>query len=261
MAIATPIWKTTLTPDEHAFLTLTERSNPGADRWFLAPESLDLDAILATHPGWQVMRFPDAYFASVRSYSLWLTEPGLYEAFGDHELLTICQTDAFLIRELTPELFHGIDYVGSPWDPPLKSLVLGSRVYIASAFERPEGFLLARWFGRSMPVGNGGLSTRRVRALIDLTRWVSTHISARVREHTLEDALLCAIGSRRGLRIMSAARAGTIYCETGVRDRSTLPDAYGFHGLRRWNAPLAEAVVASVRSAAGGEVIGESPHA
>lgn len=245
MAIVTPIWRPHLSADERAFLAWTQWSNSDIDLWFAVPEGLEVKTISHQFPRWSVRRFPSWAFESVRSYSLWLTQPEFYEAFDRYEFMTICQTDAVLVRPLSGQSFSDVDYVGAPWIPPVRALVLGRRVYVHSRFEDTMAFTPARWLGRRMAVGNGGLSARRVDTMVKVTRWASRRFSPAMRSQTLEDAFLCAVGPKRGLRIMSAVRAQEIFCETGAQGLDMLPDVVGFHGLRRWNPLLADRIVAS----------------
>ena len=244
MAIVTPIWRAELTLDEETFVRATERTNPDTDRWFVAPQTLDLTWYQERFPSWRVRTFAAEHFRSVHAYSLWLTAPDLYLKFADYEFLTIVQTDAVLVRSLgqlqmvdvdqTP-----IDYVGAPWEPAVKVLRVGRRIYVATDFDRPEGLRITRWLGRSLTVGNGGLTTRRTSTLIDVTRYLTSRFSEAIRMHTLEDVLLCAVGPDRGMRIASRPRAQQIYQETQVVGATELPDVFGFHALHRWNPVLA----------------------
>jgi hypothetical protein len=245
IAIATPLWRSTLSRDEIAFLAWTQQTNSSSDLWFVIPDDLDVSPIATRFPRWRFRRFPRAVFASVRTYSLWLTEPHFYEQFSDYEWITICQTDAVLVRSVDYAAFGDVDYVGSPWLPPLRALVLGRRVFVHSSLDESRGLTPARWWGRRLDVGNGGLSTRRVATLIDVTRWARAYYSEATRSHTLEDAFLCAVGPRRGLRVMPGPRAERIYCESGAQGRTTLPDVSGFHALRRWNSALADGLVSA----------------
>lgn len=247
MAIVTPIWRAALRPEEAAFVRITETTNPTVDRWFCAPDNLDLAYYEREFPSWRVKTFHPSAFDSVHAYSLWLTAPDFYEAFGDYEFVTICQTDAVLIKsllELDMRESDGsaIDYIGAPWDPPIKVLTIGRRLYVASDFDRREGLAITRLLGRRLDVGNGGLSTRRVGPMIDLTRHLTSRYSEVVRRHTLEDVLICAVGRKAHLVLASRERAEQVYQETQVAGRTMLPDVFGFHGIWRWNPHLAKQI-------------------
>lgn len=242
MLIATPIWRVRPHEKEHAFLRLTDRSNRDVDRWFCAPENLDVTHYTREFPDWRVQRFPDSVFASVASYSLWLTSPDFYRSIDEFEFVTICQLDAVLIKDISEVDTSGIDYLGAPWVPPIRVLTPGNRIYVASDQERSQGLWLTRRFGHAIAVGNGGLSIRRVEAHITAVEWLSGHVPLRYRENTLEDVLLCAFAPRTGLRIAPTSAAGKVFLETGAAELTEVPDVHGFHGLWRWNPALAAAL-------------------
>lgn len=239
MAIATPVWKSELSREEHAFLQMTEKSNPNIQRVLCAPRGLDTSGIEKRFPDWEVRRFPDEAFTSVVAYSLWLTEPEFYRAFDDVEFVTICQLDAVLIKPISQLDLTETDYVGAPWVPPLKVLTPGRRIYVASNAGQSEGHVLTKILGRTLRVGNGGLSIRRVDSHIRVTDWIDRNVPLRYRRSTLEDVLLAAFGPRQGLRVASPEFAERVFMETGAQGLSQIPAIYGFHGLWRWNPELA----------------------
>ena len=240
MVIAAPIWRQQPTDAEIAFLRRTDRSNKNVHRWLCAPEGLDVDFYNREFPDWEVHRYPQRAFVSVASYSLWLTAPDFYRTVDQFEFVTICQLDAVLIRDVTEVRMSDLDYLGAPWDPPLRVLTPGNRIYVASQHEQPQGLRLTKWLGRKLPVGNGGLSIRRVHAHITATEWITGTIPERYRQHTLEDVLLCAFGPRTGLRVAPKHIAEHVFVETGAVGLESVPDVYGFHGLWRWNPGLAQ---------------------
>ena len=244
IVVATPIWRERPNDQEAAFLGYTDSTNASNTRWLFAPKSLDVSFYRRLFPDWRIHHFPDAAFASVTAYSMWLTAPDFYRAIQDFEYVTICQLDAVLLKDVSHINMSGIDYIGAPWDPPIRILVLGTRIYVASNHGDSQGLWLTRHLGRPLGVGNGGLSIRRVEAHIRATEWLSTHVPARYRKTTLEDVLLCAFAPRMSLRIAPQEIAGRIFLETGAATLTKIPDVYGFHGLWRWNPELAESLLA-----------------
>ena len=243
VVIATPIWRAKPTDEEVAFLTLTDRSNSGVNRWLCAPESLDASFYQQRFPNWRIQRFPDQAFASVTTYSQWLTDPAFYRTFRGFEFVTICQLDAVLVRDITHLDISNWDYLGSPWVPSIKVLTPGKRIYVASRQGGDQGMWVTKRFGRSLRVGNGGLSIRRIEAHIRATEWLTGNISERYRATTLEDVLLCAFAPRSGLRVAPTDVAERVFMETGAASLEEVPDVYGFHALWRWNRSLAESLV------------------
>lgn len=109
------------------------------DRYLAVPRSLDL-----RRPGFEIVRFPDAAFASVATYSRLLLDPDFYRPFAGYEHLLVYQLDCLVFCDRLPA-FCRMDfaYIGAPW--------LRSREDPAKGFSR---------------VGNGGLSLRRVAAAL-----------------------------------------------------------------------------------------------
>ena len=244
MVVATPIWRERPTDQETAFLQRTDSTNASNTRLLCAPEGLDVSFYSRRFPDWRIHRFPDSAFASVTAYSMWLTEPHFYRALKDFECVTICQLDAVLLKDVSQVDMSGIDYLGAPWVPPIRVLVLGTRIYVASAHDDKRGLWLTRHLGRSLDVGNGGLSVRRVESHIRATEWLSSTVPVRYREGTLEDVLLCAFAPRTGMRVAPAEVAGRVFLETGAATLTEVPDVYGCHALWRWNPELAEFLLA-----------------
>ena len=240
MVIATPIWRSRPTDSENAFLRRTDRTNQEVDRWLCAPDDLDVGFYARKFPDWRIQRYPKQAFTSVTAYSKWLTAPDFYRSVDAYEFVTICQLDAVLIKDITGVDMLGIDYLGSPWVPPIKVLTVGTRIYVASACDGKHGMWVTQRLGRSLRVGNGGLSIRRVEAHITAAEWLTHKVPERYRDHTLEDVLLCAFASRTGMRIALADFAEQVFMETSAATLKSIPDIYGFHALQRWNPGLAK---------------------
>jgi hypothetical protein len=246
MAVGMPLWKPTLSVTENAFLTITDRSTADLERFWLVPEDLDVSVLAAQFPDWQVKRFPRECFQDVRRYSWWMTSQQPYRAFEDFEFMTICQTDAVLLKSPSSIDVANIDYIGAIWDPPLKALTLASRVYIASRDEgRHHGWFLARIVGHRKWVGNGGLSTRRIEAFLRASERLSQPRYANARRNVHEDALYAALAPRLSLRFASRRHCDAIYRERTIQGDASLPDIYGLHALEKWNIELCREVVES----------------
>lgn len=240
-----PVWREQLSATEWAFLRATDRSNHEVSRIFLAPEGLDVSRYQTAFPDWEIRFFPPGHFASTRTYNLWLTSPDFYRSFTDFEFITICQTDAVLIRsaqELLPTMAN-YDLIGPPWSPPVRVLILGKRVSVASKFDGQTGPLLTRMWGRRLRVGNGGLTMRRTDVLVSITEKLMREFPNGVREHINEDVLICSVGPRWGLRIVPSAITSTLLQETEVVQAQRIPRVVGFHALERWNPELCRQLI------------------
>ncbi len=246
MAVGMPLWKPTLSVTEMAFLTITDRSTADLERFWLIPEDLDVSVLAAQFPDWQVKRFPRECFQDVRRYSWWMTSQDPYRAFEDFEFLTICQTDAVLLESPSIIDMANIDYIGSSWEPPIRTLVLGSRVYVASwESDAGQGWWPVRLLGKTRSVGNGGLSTRRVSTFIRCAERLQSPKFDSARWHVQEDALFVALSGRFGLRLASADLANRTYLERRGAGLDQLPKVVGFHALERWNPDLCADLVST----------------
>lgn len=243
VAIVTPIWKPTLDARERDFVAITQRTNPQIDKIFCAPTGLDVTDYQKHFPEWQCEFFDPRHFQSVKHYSVWLTEPDFYRRFERYEFICVCQADAVLVKDIASINVIDIDYLGAPWEPPVRVLRAGSRIYVSSPFDVHPAPLPVRMFGRKVQVGNGGLSVRRVSSLVHVTEQISTRFPLSIRESVQEDVLLCSQGLRYGLRVADVDASQLIFEETAVRSSAELPNAYGFHGLWRWNPSLAQKLV------------------
>lgn len=139
VAVAVPIYRRELTAEERQSLRHLDAYLGGYDRCFVAPASLR-----PQRPGFRVVPFPDACFASVETYSRLLLSAAFYRALAAYEHVLVHQLDALVLADdLEQWCGAGYDYLGAPWlvDPQV-----------------PE-----KGFSR---VGNGGMSLRRVDACL-----------------------------------------------------------------------------------------------
>ena len=186
-AIVIPIYRAELEPLEKFSLDYSMKQlQAGRDLFFVAPEHLDVSYYATHYPRVPVLRFDNAYFASVKGYNRLLLNPAFYEHFAArHEFMLILQTDAILLRD---ELDHWCsqpwDYVGAPWPDGLEVLLnldcfggeLGKKVKVH--------------------VGNGGLSLRRNSACIGLLKEFPQAIDMFLRSGSSEDIFFSLIGAQ-----------------------------------------------------------------
>ena len=239
MAIVTPIWEESLKPTAEAFIRRSILATAELPHWYVAPETLDTSWYERFSPASRVARFPDAFFRSSQTYSRLLISPRFYAAFERYEFITICQTDAVLIDNPASAPMDNLDYLGAPWNPPLRSLKIGKRLYVTSSFGHDNESRLIQRLGRDIHVGNGGLSIRRIDPHKQVANRLTRKISSSSLEAINEDAVLCSVGPSLGLRIAGQALAEQIFLESESRHLTDIPPVYGFHGLERWNPGLA----------------------
>jgi hypothetical protein len=131
VAIAVPLYKPALDPDEEVSVQHLRAHLSGYDTYLVSPESLDVPLDLP------VKRFA---YASHRQYSNLLVSAGFYEAFAEYEFLLVHQLDCLVLGDdLGAWCERGYDYVGAPWVRRARD---GQYVFTG--------------------VGNGGFSLRRV---------------------------------------------------------------------------------------------------
>lgn len=242
--IVTPVWRPVLSEIEAAFARVTDRANRDIPRVFIAPTGMDLGWYSRVFPEREVRFVDPVHLSSVSAYSAWMAGPEVYELCSDADFLTVCQTDAVLVRSVTHVDTHGWDFLGAPWDPPIRVLHWGTRLSVHSS--TGGGPLLTRFLGKRLTVGNGGLSIRRVTAFLDvatqLQRSMPRHFATRVHE----DVYFAALGPSAGLRVASSEQAGGVFCESRARGLTHTADFFGFHALEKWNPSLARRIAASL---------------
>ncbi len=241
--VVIPVYRTELPPGEVSLVrcTLATSRNPV----FVAPSDLPLGFYADMFPGVETVTTEAGHFSSVRHYSEWLTTPDFYDLWSEYSWLLVCQTDAVLVADPWTRLEGdpNWDYVGAPWDPPLKVVTLGNRVLVRSPSGHARGPAWVGLIGRSLPVGNGGLSMRRVSAFRDAAQAMSGYLARETRHHIHEDVLWATYGPRFGVRIAAPHVAQTLFHErVPSRDpgEGHLPDVVGFHGVTSLPLGLSE---------------------
>lgn len=135
----------------------------------VAPEGLNVDAIVSEVPGCEVVRVSPEWLGKngVVGYNQMMLSKGFYELFADCDYILICQSDAWVFRdELEQWCDKGYDYVGAPWPKrriykmPVVRQYLWLRRMLLGGKER---ILRQDYFER---VGNGGFSLRKVDSFI-----------------------------------------------------------------------------------------------
>lgn len=248
MAILTPVWQNAPGPVAAAFIRRSLQETGGLLHSFIAPHGLDTSWYHKHFPESRIARFSDNYFQSSRTYSQLLTGPDFYDTFRANEFITICQTDAVLLANPALVDMDNLDYLGAPWNPPLRFLKIGRRLYITSDFGHTNESRIVKRFGNPLDVGNGGLSIRRVSKHIEVTQRLPQVISQRYRDAINEDALLCSIGPSLGLRVASRRKAREVFLESEIASYKELPPVTGFHAIELWNPKLTQQIINSLNN-------------
>lgn len=171
VTVTIPIYKTKLEPYEQMALSIALDKFAQRDVAIVCPNTLDLSPLQHMFtPNCRVERFAPEYFAGREGYNRLMLSRDFYSRFAGSQFVLVCQTDVLIFRD---ELDHwcnqDYDYIGAPW-LPAPAEVSGWNLL------RRAGYNLRRPYGRLMPgfhainlkwkVGNGGLSLRRVSAML-----------------------------------------------------------------------------------------------
>lgn len=174
VVVVIPVYKTDLTDHERIALTQCVNILGHYPLVLAAPHSLDVSEYRKVCPTLQEKRFSDSYFADIQGYNRLMLSAEFYEAFTPHEYMLIHQLDAFVFSdELETWCQQGYDYVGAPWlrdrdftDWRDKAwFSIKQRVATWLDLKKADG-VTPREIVSLNGVGNGGLSLRRIPALL-----------------------------------------------------------------------------------------------
>ena len=169
-----PVYKPQLTDYERISLTQCLRILGSYPIWLAAPHSLDVSAYREIAPDLQVKTFDDAYFAGLEGYNRLMLSEEFYQAFADREYMLIHQLDAFVFQDdLAYWCGQNYDYVGAPWLrdrdftgwPDRLDFIIRQQVATWLNLKKEDG-ITPREIINLNGVGNGGLTLRRVSAMV-----------------------------------------------------------------------------------------------
>lgn len=183
--VVIPLHKPSLDPLEHYSLAYSLRVLGRRERIFVGPEGMDLGFYRGQFGEIPYRAFESGSFASIQGYNRLMLNPEFYARFADHEFILVLQPDAIVLRDdLDQWCARPFDYVGAPW---------------------PDGYELFVNVGRfggdngkrvKVPVGNGGLSLRRVAKCISLLKEFDDEILAFfLRTGSSEDLFFSVMGA------------------------------------------------------------------
>jgi Protein of unknown function (DUF5672) len=141
VAVVIPYYKNQLTADEIISFKHLEKFLGAYDKYLLCPKSLQVKK-----DGFKKVKFDDAYFLSVDTYSKLLLTKHFYQNFRDYKYILIYQLDCLVFSDdLSNWTEYDYDYVGAP--------LFKSKSDCYRGFSR---------------VGNGGLSLRNVNSFLNV---------------------------------------------------------------------------------------------
>lgn len=238
VGILFPIYKQEPSDIEIRRLTITLAKNKDVPAVAIHPRGLNPKNYSFMGKNTQFLAIDDVNFRSRDHYNRMMITLEIYDLLGAlFESIVVCQTDAFLIKNVMELQERGYDYIGATWNPPYEI----SKVFGKLLINRP-GF--SHIFpSRKIHVGNGGLSFRRIevikKIINDLAKtkhWSSmTSITNRKMN---EDLALSFFALEYGARIPSPEVANSIFIETKEIEWSKVSSIFGFHALQRCNPAL-----------------------
>lgn len=172
--IVIPAYKAQLSDYERIALTQCVRILGNYPIWLATPHALDIMAYREIGPNLNVRTFDERYFTDVQGYNRLMLSEEFYSAFADQEYLLIYQLDAFVFRDdLAYWCQQNYDYIGAPWLRDrdftgwLDKLDFTIRQRLATwlNLKKPDG-ITPREIINLNGVGNGGLTLRRVSAML-----------------------------------------------------------------------------------------------
>ncbi|HEV7351231.1 DUF5672 family protein [Telluribacter sp.] len=161
VAVVIPIYKSDLSAAEKASLRQCLQVLSAYPLIVVKPAGLVLDSLQQEYPALQFRSFEDQFFSSIVGYNELLVSLTFYKAFTDFEYILIYQLDAYVFRDELPHwCAKGYDNIGAPSLEPDELSQLPAEAQETYATVLTE----------SHPVLNGGLSLRRIPAIIRYLR-------------------------------------------------------------------------------------------
>lgn len=181
IVVVVPIYLSTLSPMEAISLKQCLALLAEYSIVIIKPESLDVTGLQLQYSFPSIETFPDACFSSLRAYNKLVLDETFYLRFESYKYMLIYQLDAYVFKdELLFWASKEYDYVGAPWVP-------WTNHYLS--WSGKHRLLLKRWFWQRIcrqklynekyfyyQVGNGGFSLRKIKKMIDITRYYNQEI-------------------------------------------------------------------------------------
>ncbi len=161
--IVVPVYTSHLSADERLALSRLEEVMGAHPIVVVSPEGLLAPDVLPQAPR---EYFPPEYFRGLEGYNRLMLAPMFYQRFAAYDYVMIYQTDCWVfVDRLDAWCAKGYDYVGAPWLPRHSGVL--HRLF-NSLWRRPCARLTGHGAGvlRHFRTGNGGLSLRRVEAMV-----------------------------------------------------------------------------------------------
>jgi hypothetical protein len=228
--IATPVYQQSLQESEFIRLSITILNNPTVDHVFFCPQDLDTKTLEKAFPRSSFVRFPNHHFESVQTYSDLMLESSFYERFANYEYLVISQLDSVVTRGLSIDVFSQYDYVGAPWVDEISAFSIGNRIFLNSGKYKVLP-------NRVFSVGNGGLSIRRTKSMIEISNRIRNPILKFIGLGTNrglnEDVVISFSAIKYGYSVADRNTAGDIFVEQFRKVPFDMWSVYGYHAIEK----------------------------
>lgn len=157
VVVVIPIYKAELTSSERISLQQCLSVLSKYPLVIVKPDQLNIKLLLKEFPSLQSKSFQNHYFESIAGYNQLMISTSFYKSFSAYEYMLIYQLDAFVFKDKLQEWCRsGYDYIGAPG-------LEAESLFKLQASEKDE---LTEALSSQRPVLNGGLSLRRIPALI-----------------------------------------------------------------------------------------------
>jgi Protein of unknown function (DUF5672)/Uncharacterised nucleotidyltransferase len=198
VAIVLPIYRPRLDEETLAAVDRAIAVLQHGDWHLVAPMSLET-SFYEKRYGKTIVRFPDAYFVSVRSNSRLLLTDEFYATFAHYEYILLIEDDVYVLRDdLAYWQSRRFDYIGAPWPMGLE--------YALNMSDKPgiRGCTLTAY------VGNGGFSLRRIAACRQLLAEFAEE-AAWFRKNESEDIFFAVFGQLSKQFALPSLRAAAAF--------------------------------------------------
>jgi hypothetical protein len=239
--IVTPTHKENLSPIEIRRLNLTLKSNPKSPHIFVTPNGMSCTNLLSAFPDSLILSKPSYYFTSVNAYNSLMLSSEFYMDYQSYEYILLAQTDAFVVRDVSPLLNLGFPYIGASWNPSFKLTPIGWRVFVNRKFPR----IIKSY---ELQGGNGGLSLRNIKVMLDVLHRCSNLRESRsfMQENIRrinEDLAISYLCNIFGHKMPDRDTLDKIFVETNSSETYAGNLIFGFHGLNKHNPTLEEELI------------------
>jgi hypothetical protein len=231
MLILTPAYQSELSGEEIQRLKISLKNNGEFQHAFLCPENMNTSKYTSLFWNSAIYRVADSHFNSTETYNRLMKSTELYKLFPDYTHILILQMDAVLIETVPFVKIAEYDYIGAIWPQGYQGVVLGKSIFLHSG-------RCFRRLTRSIYVGNGGLSLRKVASHIELLKKIESKKRYFPQSNLNEDVFFSFLFDKYGYNVPTKELADSIFQELSAVSQTQIPNVVGFHGLDRLNPEL-----------------------